>query len=108
LGGFRRGNGFAHEEQFDDADGDYPIDQHRQEGRPFENAACHFCQTKDREEWGGEDVGCAVNETGKSGRRIGTQKFQDETESEQDFQDSQKVPDDLSAAIEGLGAGGGG
>lgn len=95
-------DGLAHDEHLDDAPGDDKVDEHGKDGGPFERTTGCFGNPKDSGERCRERCGDHIDEAGETGSRIGTEEFQDETESEEDFDEAEDIPDDLGPAIEGL------
>lgn len=101
-GCFRGGDGLAHHEHLDDTPGDDVVDKHGEDSGPLKDTPFDFGDTEDGDKWRSEWCGHHIDEVGETGRGIGSEKLQDETKSEEDFDEAKDIPDDLGTAVEGL------
>ena len=101
-GCFRGGDGLAHHEHLDDTPGDDVVDKHGEDSGPLKDTPFDFGDTEDGDKWRSEWCGHHIDEVGETGRGIGSEKLQDETKSEEDFDEAEDIPDDLGTAVEGL------
>ena len=93
----------AHGKQLHDAEREQPVHHHRQERRPFKDAARDCGRTEDCGERKRERVREPVDERGESRVRIRAKQPQQEPEHKQHLKDAEDIPDDLGAAVERLG-----
>lgn len=105
-GGFGSGDSLAHHEHLDDAPCDDVVDEHSEDGSPLKDAALCLGDSEHGDEWRSEGRSHHVDEIGKTGAGIGTEELEDETESEENLDETEDIPDDLRTAIEGLRAAG--
>lgn len=101
-GGLRGGDGLAHHQHLDDAPGDDIVDEHSEDGRPFEDTTLYLRRFEDSDEWCSKWSRDRVDEAGETGSGVGAEEFQDETKGEENLDEAEDIPDDLCPTIEWL------
>ena len=105
-GGLGRRNRHAHNEELNDTPGDYPVDEHREDSRPFKNTSLSPGYLEYRCKRGRKRSSYHIDKTGETCSSIGAEKLEDKSESEENFDKSEEIPDNLSSSIQGTGAAG--
>lgn len=95
-------DGLPHDEHLDDTPGDDVVDKHREDGSPLKYAAFDFGDTEDGDKRRSEWCGHHVDEVREASTGVGSEELQDEAKGEEDFDETEEIPDDLGATVERL------